>query len=173
MKNAFFILGKDWELSLAELSSFLVKADFKGKILDHSKNCAIVQFDSEKSIDELQYFQDILGGILKIGEIKCELPKKSMIEVRLNGTTISHDIIGRYGGADVLLRTASEGTGVIAAGPVRAVCDAVGIKDILTKCLRSNNPINVIKATVEGLKNLKHEEDETAAKEKENKDKEQ
>ncbi|MDD2927547.1 MAG: 30S ribosomal protein S5 [Candidatus Omnitrophica bacterium] len=81
--------------------------------------------------------------------------KKSLFRVKLEGSTIPHEIIGEYGAAKVMLKPASEGTGVIAAGPVRAICEAAGIKDILTKCLKSNNPINVIKATVAGLKGLK------------------
>ena len=81
--------------------------------------------------------------------------KKSLFRVQLEGSTIPHEVIGHYGAAKVMLKPASEGTGVIAAGPVRAICEAAGIKDILTKCLKSNNPINVIKATVEGLKSLK------------------
>ncbi len=81
--------------------------------------------------------------------------KKNMINVPLNGTTITHEIIGRCGGATVLLKPAVDGTGVIASGPVRAVCDGAGIHNILTKCHRSNNPINVVKATIDGLSRLK------------------
>ncbi len=83
--------------------------------------------------------------------------KKSLIRINLEGSSIPHEIIGHYGAAKVLLKPASEGTGVIAAGPVRAVCEACGIKDILTKCLKSNNPGNVIKATIQGLQDLKEE----------------
>ena len=81
--------------------------------------------------------------------------KKTMIAVPMRGSTIPHEIIGECGAARVLLKPASEGTGVIAAGPVRAVCDGAGIHNILTKCHRSNNPINVVKATFNGLSRLK------------------
>lgn len=81
--------------------------------------------------------------------------KKDMVRISLEGSSIPHEIIGHFGAARVLLKPASEGTGVIAAAPVRAICEACGIKDILSKCLNSNNPINVIKATMQGLTNMK------------------
>jgi small subunit ribosomal protein S5 len=86
--------------------------------------------------------------------------KRELITVPMEGSTIPHEVIGEYGAAKVLLKPASEGTGVIAAGPVRAICEAAGIKDILTKCLKSNNPINVIKATMAGLQDLKVKQNE-------------
>ncbi len=100
-------------------------------------------------------------GLEKAAEVSIAIrksiatAKKNMIVVSLNGLTIPHEIIGHCGGATVLLKPAAEGTGVIAAGPVRAVCDGVGIRNILTKCHRSNNPINVVKATLDGLSRLK------------------
>ena len=80
--------------------------------------------------------------------------KKNMIEVSLHGNTIPHDVLGEYGAGSVLLRPASEGTGIIAGKTVRAIVELAGIKNIRAKSLRSNNPTNVVKATFEGLKAL-------------------
>ena len=88
--------------------------------------------------------------------------KKHLIKVSLKGTTIPHEIVGEFGAGRVLMMPAPEGTGVIAGGPARAVLEMVGIHDIRTKCLRSNNPCNVVTATINGLAALRTAEEVAA-----------
>ena len=115
-------------------------------------------------------------GIGKAGEVPdairkgIEDAKKNLIKISLRGTTTPHEIIGEFGAGKVLMKPAAPGTGVIAGGPVRAVVEAAGIRDIRTKVLRSNNPCNVVRATLAGMAQLRNAEEVAAIRGKSVKD---
>ncbi len=98
--------------------------------------------------------KEVPEAIRKAGE----KAKRNLLKVSLDKATIPHEVVGKYGAARVMLKPASEGTGVIAGGVVRAVVEAVGVHNILTKCIGTNNPHNVVKATINGLLSLRNTE---------------
>lgn len=142
--------------------------DLKEKVVNINRVTKVVKGGRNFRFSALVVVGDENGhvgiGMAKAIEIPSAIKKaiqdakKRMIEVPLSETTIPHEMVGEYGAGRVLIKPAAEGTGVIAGGPVRAVLELAGIKDIRTKSLGSNNPINVVNATVEALKALKKPE---------------
>ena len=146
-----------------EPSEFVEKLVYLNRVSKTVKGGRVAKFSALMVVgDEKGRVGFGLGKAAEVPEAirkGIEDAKKNMINVSLSGTTIPHEVIGEFGAGRVLMKPAAPGTGVIAGGPVRAVMEAIGIKDIRTKCLRSNNPQNVVSATFQGLKSLRGPEE--------------
>ena len=144
-------------------------SEFKEKLVAVNRVSKTVKGGRNMRFSALMVVGDEKGrvgcGMGKAAEIPeairkgIDAAKKNMHNIPMNGTTIPHEVVGEFGTGKVKLLPAPEGTGVIAGGPVRAVIEAAGIKDIVTKSIGSNNKINMVKATLEGLKQLRSAEE--------------
>ena len=165
LEVAAAVVGAEVKKSQAPAADKEESSEFIEKVVSINRITKVTKGGKKLSFSALVVVGDAMGNVgyslEKAKEVSIAIrkalatAKRNMIRIPMKGTTIPHEIIGECGSAKVLLKPASEGTGVIAAGPVRAVCDGAGIHNILTKCHRSNNPINVVKATMDGLSRLK------------------
>lgn len=148
------------------------KPEFEERVVHISRNSKVVKGGRRFSFGALVVVGDGKGrvgyGLGKAAEVADairkggEAAKRNLQTVTMRGTTLPHDAIGKYSGAQVLIRPASEGTGVIAGGPCRAVLELAGVRDVLSKSLGSNNPLNVTKATLKALDSLRSKEEALA-----------
>ena len=146
-----------------EPSEFVEKLVYLNRVSKTVKGGRVAKFSALMVVgDEKGRVGFGLGKAAEVPEAirkGIEDAKKHMITVPMSGATIPHEVIGEFGAGRVLMKPAAPGTGIIAGGPVRAVMEAAGIRDIRAKCLRSNNPQNVVSATFEGLKALRGPEE--------------
>jgi small subunit ribosomal protein S5 len=154
--------------------NFKEKSEFEERVVHISRNSKVVKGGRRFSFGALVVIGDRKGrvgyGLGKAGEVAeairkaGEEAKRNLKSVTMRGTTLPHDAIGKYSGAQVLIRPASMGTGIIAGGPCRAVLELAGVRDVLAKSLGSNNHLNVTKATLEALGQLRSKEEVLAAR---------